>query len=302
MAKNGLLDRNSSYEEASPYNLGGTRRAAPAPSNDPSPSNDPYQSGLQTNFTDQLHGGYQAGEVNGHWGMEGSNADNGNNSPDQDVRTAQRITNMFGNKDEGMDLGAMASQLNLARARIGQKNALGEAIASNPNQEMLAEQNVKQEAGQALDSGINNTRDNYNSRGLLYSGMREGGEASVRNAVAGQMASGIAGTRQDYQTAQDAQKQAYASVDLANQQDTLNRATQAFDTANQNNIARMQAMQQLGGGLGSAAGTIAGGKYYDTTSPSPTSGGGYGQSAQDVQNWMANPMTGTQTSQTQGLL
>ncbi len=240
----------------------------------------PYRGGLQTNFQDTtLHESFDGGDRTTY---------NTSLSSDPDVRQAQSLSNQLAHPNEGMDQGAMGAQLNMLKGRIGIKNSLGETIGANATQESNAEQNVKEQAHATLGQGLSNTRNNYNSRGLLYSGMREGGEQAVRGAVAGQMASGLAGTKQDYANSLSTAQNAYASVDLANQQDTLNRANQAFDTANQNTIARAQAMQQLGGGVGMAIGTIAGSRS-SSTQPSST---GYYQTPQDVQNWMTSPNTG----------
>lgn len=160
--------------------------------------------------------------------------------------------------DEGVDFSHNAALENMYRTRIGLKNTLSDQIGSAEGLLKQQQDTNKLAVGEATGEGLRHTRENFNSRGLLYSGAREGGEQKVRSAGASQLAKSMAGSARDSANATNAAKAAYASVDFANQQDTLNRANQAFDTANQNNIARMQATQQLYGGLGQAAGTVAG--------------------------------------------
>ncbi len=229
-----------------------------------------YQGGLQTNFT---------GSANSDSSTSLGDT-TGATSNDQDVLSLQRLTNedaqARAGKNEGVDYNANASQENMYRGRIGIKNSLAEQIAQNPDQLMEQENNLKQSAGEALGQGLKGTRENFNRRGLLYSGGRESGENKVKGAVAGSLASGLSGARRESANSLSSAQNAYGSVDLANQQQSLELAHQAFDTANQNNIARLQAMQQLGLGLGSAVGAYAGSRGTSaTSSPGGSSGMDY---------------------------
>ncbi len=266
MGNAGGLINDNTY---SPTNLGGQKRVAQAQTQ----SNSPYRGGLQTSFT-----GDQAGVYQGYWGGGGGTS-YGAKSDDPDVLEAQRLTNenwaSAHGQNEGVNAAYNNSLINKYATRIGLKNNLSDEINQAPDQLNQAQDQNKLAAGQAVGQGLKNTRENFNSRGLLYSGAREGGEQAVQSAGASQLARSMAGTKQDSENSVKSAKAAYASVDLANQQDTLNRANQAFDTANQNNIARLQAMQQLGSGVGQAVGTIAG-SYYNPTPNAPVSPDGSG--------------------------
>lgn len=243
------------------------------------PSSNPYQGGLQTEFSNTAIRGPRTGNFN--YDSSGAN--------DQDVRGAQKYQNMIDNPNEGSDYNSDNANLQMYKSRIGLKNSLAERIAHG-NMELQDEKDsVVDSANQALDSGTRNTRQNYNQRGLLYSGMREGGEQAVRGAVAGQYARGMAGAERDVANSVQGAKNAYAAVDLANQQEQLKMANAAFDTAHANNIARLQAMQQLGAGVGYAGGQIAG--YYANRKQveNPTSG----WNPQELQQ----PQMGSQYSQ-----
>ncbi len=224
-------------------------------------SSNPYQGGLQTDFGNTAIRGQRFGVLD--FDSSGSN--------DQDVRQAQKYQNMISNPNEGSDYNADNANLQMYRSRIGLKNSLAERIA-NGNMELQGDKDeITRSTNQALDEGTRNTRQNYNQRGLLYSGMREGGEQAVRGAVAGQYASGMAGAERDVGNEVQGAKAAYGAVDLASQQEQLKMANSAFDTAHANNIARLQAMQQLGQGVGYGAGVVAGG-YNQQPAQSPTAG------------------------------
>lgn len=212
-----------------------------------------YQGGLQTNFANNSTRstyGMNRGQINNY---------DTSTSSDPDVIEAQRLTNESADPNNvGVDHRFNQALINKYKSRIGLKNSLAERIASSKQELGMAKDSVSGAANQALDEGTRNTRHNFNQRGLLYSGMREGGEQSVRGAVAGQYAKGMAGAERDVANSNDAAKAAYAAVDLENQQETLKMANAAFDTAHANNIARLQAMQQLGQGVGYAGGLLAG--------------------------------------------
>ncbi len=220
----------------------------------------PYQGGLQTDFNPNYT--YQDTNLGGGRRIRTPNYGVANPSGDADVAGAQQMTNEMEaarrGENQGVDFATNQAKLDLYRSRIGIKNSLAERIARGGQDLESEKDDINAVGAQALDSGTRNTRRNYNSRGLLYSGMREGGEQSVRGAVSSQLARGMAGAERDVRGSTDAAKAAYASVGLANQQENLKQANAAFDTAHANNIARLQAMQQLGQGVGYAGGMAYG--------------------------------------------
>ncbi len=214
----------------------------------------PYRGGLLTNFGDNDTSRAAAADS------------------DPDVAGAAAAMGQMTHGDSGTNHNEQAALYNTYLGRIGEKNTLANQIQSEPgllNQEQDLNKSV---SGQAMGQGLKNTRQNYNNRGLLYSGAREGGEEAVKTQGASNLAQAMAGTARDSANRTSTAQNAYAAVDLASAQDQLNRATNAFDTANANNIARTQAMQQLGSGLGQAAGTIAGSWGNTTPAVSPTTG------------------------------
>ncbi len=222
--------------------------------------NSPYQYGLGATRPNAPAYGYQESGNGIYQGITRNN--NWINSPsnDADVQGLQGIYDLQSTRNPGTSNAEQQGLINMYQGRIGQKNALGQMIANNSGQESSAEGNLKASINSELGQGLRNTRENFNNRGLLYSGARVGGEQAVRSGAASAMASGIAGTKQDYANAKTSAQDAYAQVDLAQQQQTVQMASDAFNTANANSIARMQAAQALGSGVGSAAGTLAG--YY----------------------------------------
>lgn len=208
-------------------------------------SGGPYQYGLNTNVQ----------------------AYSGAGAEDSDVREVQQLIN--DNEDartlstagwgHGVDFAKNNARIAAAQARINLKNQLGSSIANNKNMAGAAVEGIRDSAQSASDLGVKNTRKNYNSRGLLYSGMREGGEQGVKSAVAGGLAGDLAGNKSDYENLLKQQQQAYTSIGLQQQKEQVDLANTAFETATRNSIARQQAYQQLGAGVGYLGGSMAGG-------------------------------------------
>ena len=227
---------------------------------------DEYNSQTITRAEDNRQGGDFAyglpgGEIAGRWGDKGNHTDFSGHS-DADVRLIQSMRNQNTASGAGLDAGVDQNRnnavINAALGRIGLKNALGQSIAGNAGAEAGAQGILKQEADVALKEGLGNTRKNFNRRGLLYSGMREGGEGSVKSSVASKLASDSSSTSRDFANQAAKQKEAYAAIGLQNQQQNLELANQAFDTTMRNSIARQQAYQQLGEGVGQAGGLLYG--------------------------------------------
>ncbi len=215
----------------------------------------PYRGGLLTNYrgSDALPSDYNTNQ-----GITNASA---MADSDSDVRGAAAAQNELDKEsagDTGVSNAEQMALLNKYKANIGLKNSLSEQIGGADDMVKQEQDLERATAGRAVGEGIRNTRQNYNGRGLLYSGMREGGEQNVKATGAAQLASSMASSAREGANAKTAAQNAYASVDLANQQEMLQRSNEAFDTANANSIARRQAMQQLGAGVGSAAGSIAG--------------------------------------------
>jgi hypothetical protein len=209
----------------------------------------------------------------------------GAGAEDSDVLALQRLINdnadartlAAAGLDHGVDFAKNNAQIAALQARLNLKNQLGSSIGRNKDLELAAESGLKSAANENMNAGVKKTRQNYNSRGLLYSGMREGGEDAIKNAAAGGLASDIANTRAEYGNLLNEQKQAYANVGLADQRDLVNQANETFEIATKNSIARQQAYQQLGQGLGYAAATVYGGQNQQSASTASMpnmSGGG----------------------------
>lgn len=122
-----------------------------------------------------------------------------------------------------------------------------------------AANDIRNEAGSALDKGIRQTREGANSRGLLYSGLREGAEQGVRGRVANAMASQINQSNSDLSKEADARDSTAAQAALG--QAAAAQAAQAeVEKANSENaVFRAQQMQQLTGAVGYGFGQLYGG-------------------------------------------
>lgn len=145
----------------------------------------------------------------------------------------------------------------LAQAGL-RKEAKGQ-LKLLPGQQMQDELHVKQDAEQAIGQGVKSTRQNFNQRGLLYGGMREGGEGQVKAQGAATLANNLSGVKRDYANRADALKTSIAQTQLAQQQETMRQANAVAESNMRNSVARQQAYQQLGEGVGYAAGSYYGG-------------------------------------------
>lgn len=144
--------------------------------------------------------------------------------------------------------------MNKYLAQAGQRREMKGQLAGLGEVQGREERLLTNEANRAVDQGVKRTRENMNRRGLLYGGMREGGEAQVRAQGAATLSANLAGARRDYANQADAIKKSIASIGLANQQQQLEMANQVMESNMRNAIARRQAYQQLGEGVGYAAG------------------------------------------------
>lgn len=116
---------------------------------------------------------------------------------------------------------------------------------------------LKREVTDNLDKGLEQTRKNYSSRGLLYSGLRQGAEADKRGEAAGLLAQGRASINTDLSQMAQSKKQIAAQVGLAGYQQALDSAHELSNMQMQNALARRKNAASLGQGLGYAIGSFA---------------------------------------------
>lgn len=157
-----------------------------------------------------------------------------------------------------MNVDVARSAMNRYLAQAGQRKELKGQLGGLAGLQRQEEHVLKNEANQAIGEGVKNTRQNFNQRGLLYGGMREGGEQNVKAQGAATLSAGLAGVKRDYANQADATKAAIANIGLKTQQEAMQRANMVMETNMRNNVARQQAYQQLGEGVGYAAGAAYG--------------------------------------------
>ncbi len=239
------------YGGATKKQAQGQDTSMPLPKREGSAS-DPYRGGLMTNF-DWLKnvntmgvGGYNYDQANRMLAQAGQN--------DRDVSGAAAAYNERLHPLAGTNSAEQAALYDMYMGRINQRNSLAEQIQNTEGEgKNAAIHDIYGEATRALGQGLKKTRENYNSRGLLYSGLREGGEGAMRAAVGSKLSSDIAGTNREMANSAEKAKQAYAAVGLQNQKEMIDLANQAYDTVSRNAVARAQAYQQFAGGLGGLA-------------------------------------------------
>lgn len=135
---------------------------------------------------------------------------------------------------------------------------LGEATdfeTDLPGLQQRAGNQIQREGDMALESGLKGTKQNFNRRGLLYSGLREAGEQGVRGRVASEMSNQKAQSNQDLNKMAGAKYQKAAQVGLQSYQQSVDREAEIAGINLQNQVARAQVMQQLGQTGGYMAGS-----------------------------------------------
>lgn len=218
---------------------------------------------------------YQPGSQSPMW--DSSSVYQGDINDDPDVAAAKNIANLeqAGRRGEnnGFSYNEQDALLNSLKSRINAKNNLGLQIAGAQGQLNSQLEIDKYMANRALGEGLRNTRQNLSQRGALYSDARAGAEQGLRNRVSSQLKSTMAADTSEYQSGVDKAKEQYTAIQNHTEAQNLNIASQAIEINMQNQIARAQAFQQLGQGVGYAAGTVAS-LDYSNRSPavSPTSG------------------------------
>lgn len=133
-----------------------------------------------------------------------------------------------------------------------------------PGFQSRASEQIGREGEQALKSGLKGTRENFNRRGLLYSGLREGGEQDVRGRVASTMAGQKAQSNKELTDLAKSKWQTAANVGLQSYQDSVNREAEIAGINLQNQVARAQMMQALGQTGGYIAGSMYGNRQPQT--------------------------------------
>lgn len=126
---------------------------------------------------------------------------------------------------------------------------------------------IKQQGGKALGQGTKKIREGANSRGLLYSGMRQGAEGDLRGKVANAMAGQIQQSNSDLMKRADSMDQIATQAKLQGAQKSMESQLMIDQITQQNAVARAQQMQQLAGAVGYGFGSYLGGKYSKQEQP-----------------------------------
>lgn len=168
--------------------------------------------------------------------------------------------------------GINVKKANFERARI---KALGSRLGKEAED---FEQNVdnytndqygllEKDVQRNLNKGLEQTRKNYSSRGLLYSGLRQGAEAQQRGQAASYLAESRSGIKSELMDMAAEKRKVAAAVGLAGFQQAQDSARELSNLQMQNAIARRRNAAALGQGIGYAVGAF----YNPQTSSAPSS-------------------------------
>lgn len=114
------------------------------------------------------------------------------------------------------------------------------------------------QARDTLDTGLNTIRVGSNNRGMLFSGLREHGEQSLRSDLASMLAAQQRNINQEAEEIATAKEKTAASTGLATFGRNLENSERLFNLRLENAINRRRALADLGAGLGYGAGAFAG--------------------------------------------
>jgi class 3 adenylate cyclase len=143
------------------------------------------------------------------------------------------------------------------------KKMMGEAKEFRANLPKYTGERYAQAAqlGQeTLQDTTKNIKQNANRRGLLFSGMRQGQEASARGRMASMLAGQRAEINREAQDLAGAKEEAAAQTGLAGFGDAIQRSDNLYKQALDQEMARRKNMAQLGQGVGYGLGAYYGSK------------------------------------------
>lgn len=136
----------------------------------------------------------------------------------------------------------------LAKLREEQQKYAKDFRAGMPSMIRMMSENLKSQSNQALGQGLKQTRNDYASRGLSYSGLEKGAEARQRGQAASGLAAGISGINADVENAANTLDAQAVETGVGIQQTQQAIQNQIYSQA----MARMNANNAI---TGSALGT-----------------------------------------------
>lgn len=132
--------------------------------------------------------------------------------------------------------------------------------------EMQAEQSglLRKEAERTLEGGVRDIRKGYSTRGLLYSGLRQGAESGLKGQVAAEMARQQAGINAELEDLARAREYQAARIGLEGYEEARNRFEELYNKQMQNALSRRRRIANLGGAVGYGVGAYLGGRDTGT--------------------------------------
>lgn len=154
----------------------------------------------------------------------------------------------IGGTDENKPPQAPPTNPALSQLQQQQQQQAKDFRANMPNMVRMMSENLKSQANQGLSEGLRQTKSDYNTRGLLYSGMRQGKEAQLRGKAQAGLAAGISGINADVENAAHTMDAQAVETGVGIQQTQQAIQNQIYSQA----MARMSGNNQM---ISSALGT-----------------------------------------------
>lgn len=220
----------------------------------------PKASAPSTNYQDYL--------TNGQWddnkfanarGLSQSFLYDGTQN-DQAFKDYEQLTNQWLYEGQGQAADAARAGSRISTGQVLQHNLDKEAnqFASGAGDLKKESQNLlTRQADVTAGQAVRNVRKADNSRGLLYSNIRESNEAGAKGRVSSLLAQQIADSNSDIDKSLLSRQQAAVQAKLNQAEAAQQRQAEVDSIRQANSVARMQQMQQLAQIAGYAGGRIA---------------------------------------------
>lgn len=141
---------------------------------------------------------------------------------------------------------------NLAKLKEKQLKQAGDFRQNMPNMVRIMSEDLKRDSNQAMNAGVRKTREDYASRGLVHSGLRQGAEAGKRAQAQAGLAQGVSAINADMENAANTLDAQAVETSLGVQQTQQAIQNQIYSQAQ----ARLAGQNHM---VGSAIGGIGGG-------------------------------------------
>lgn len=181
--------------------------------------------------------------------------------------TGAQLTGVIGQPPKPPKMGPN-KELEQIRKEMGNEASAFRANLGNYTGQQFG--GLLRDAQEAQKQGTRSINENYQRRGLLYSGIRAGKEGDLKQGIASGLAQGRLDINREAEALARSKEAAAASMSLDIARSNQARAEELYNIQMQNQLARRRAIGQLAGGIGRGIGAAYGSKEDAATNDSRT--------------------------------